>query len=253
MLVLWKSINIVVVLSMLYFHPPPPSTLALPCYERLLFISPLLVGGGNSNIFGIFTPNWGRFPFWLIFFKWVETTNKHGLLVLLVILSLAKNHGGFWFSTLLPWPLDTTFIRSTLCVTWISGRICFQKTNRTWESSGDEGHGKSKWDHPVLFLFYCFFWGWVGKFLGFVWVLFGVGGCIWWVLGCPIFLIQVWRKGFGSLYCFSSWASSLIWALMHLQWRAMSMLFSCVLMGLRLYSDHSFFGLATRTFHKVTS
>ena len=26
-----------------------------------------------SNIF-IFTPVWGRFPFWLIFFNWVETT-----------------------------------------------------------------------------------------------------------------------------------------------------------------------------------
>ena len=25
--------------------------------------------------FFIFTPIWGRFPFWLIFFKWVETTN----------------------------------------------------------------------------------------------------------------------------------------------------------------------------------
>ena len=24
----------------------------------------------------IFTPIWGRFPFWLIFFKWVETTNQ---------------------------------------------------------------------------------------------------------------------------------------------------------------------------------
>ena len=26
--------------------------------------------------FFIFTPIWGRFPFWLIFFKWVETTNQ---------------------------------------------------------------------------------------------------------------------------------------------------------------------------------
>ena len=26
--------------------------------------------------FFIFTPIWGRFPIWLIFFKWVETTNK---------------------------------------------------------------------------------------------------------------------------------------------------------------------------------
>ena len=24
----------------------------------------------------IFTPIWGRFPFWLIFFRWVETTNQ---------------------------------------------------------------------------------------------------------------------------------------------------------------------------------
>ena len=28
-----------------------------------------------SNIF-IFTPIWGRFPIWLIFFRWVETTNQ---------------------------------------------------------------------------------------------------------------------------------------------------------------------------------
>ena len=27
------------------------------------------------QIFFIFTPTWGRFPFWLILFKWVETTN----------------------------------------------------------------------------------------------------------------------------------------------------------------------------------
>ena len=30
------------------------------------------------QIFFIFTPIWGRFPFWLIFFKWVETTNQLG-------------------------------------------------------------------------------------------------------------------------------------------------------------------------------
>ena len=30
------------------------------------------------QIFFIFTPIWGRFPFWLIFFKWVETTNQMG-------------------------------------------------------------------------------------------------------------------------------------------------------------------------------
>ena len=29
------------------------------------------------QIFFIFTPIWGRFPIWLIFFKWVETTNQY--------------------------------------------------------------------------------------------------------------------------------------------------------------------------------
>ena len=28
------------------------------------------------QIFCIFTPTWGRCPFWLIFFRWVETTNQ---------------------------------------------------------------------------------------------------------------------------------------------------------------------------------
>ena len=28
------------------------------------------------QIFFIFTPIWGRLPIWLIFFKWVETTNQ---------------------------------------------------------------------------------------------------------------------------------------------------------------------------------
>ena len=28
------------------------------------------------QMFFIFTPIWGRFPFWLIFFRWVETTNQ---------------------------------------------------------------------------------------------------------------------------------------------------------------------------------
>ena len=33
------------------------------------------LGGGNLNMFLFSTPSWGRFPVWLIFFKWVETTN----------------------------------------------------------------------------------------------------------------------------------------------------------------------------------
>ena len=35
------------------------------------FTSAKYLGGGF-----IFTPTWGRFPIWLIFFRWVETTNQ---------------------------------------------------------------------------------------------------------------------------------------------------------------------------------
>ena len=35
-----------------------------------------IFSGWWFQIFFIFTPIWGRFPFWLIFFKWVETTNQ---------------------------------------------------------------------------------------------------------------------------------------------------------------------------------
>ncbi len=33
------------------------------------------LGGGFKYLF-IFTPIWGRLSFWLIFFRWVETTNQ---------------------------------------------------------------------------------------------------------------------------------------------------------------------------------
>ena len=34
-----------------------------------------VLGGGFKDFF-IFAPIWGRFPIWLIFFRWVETTNQ---------------------------------------------------------------------------------------------------------------------------------------------------------------------------------
>ena len=44
-----------------------------------LYISYNEAKGGSGwwfQRFFIFTPTWGRFPFWLIYFKWVETTNQ---------------------------------------------------------------------------------------------------------------------------------------------------------------------------------
>ena len=53
-----------------------------------------LLGGGFKYFF--FTPVWGRFPIWLIFFRWVETTNQFKLMVNVDIPSmehvLGKNH-----------------------------------------------------------------------------------------------------------------------------------------------------------------
>ena len=35
-----------------------------------------MTGWWQLNYFFVCTPLWGRFPFWLIFFRWVETTNQ---------------------------------------------------------------------------------------------------------------------------------------------------------------------------------
>ena len=37
------------------------------------------ITGWWCQIFFMFIPTWGRFPFWLILFKWVETTNQISL------------------------------------------------------------------------------------------------------------------------------------------------------------------------------
>ena len=39
-------------------------------------VSTPFLGGGNSNIFYFHPEHWGNDPFWLIFFRWVETTNS---------------------------------------------------------------------------------------------------------------------------------------------------------------------------------
>ena len=38
--------------------------------------------GRCFHILFIFTPTWGRFPFWLVFLRWVGTTNQFSLLVI---------------------------------------------------------------------------------------------------------------------------------------------------------------------------
>ena len=67
-----------------------------------------ILTGWWFQIFFIFTPIWGRFPFWLIFFKGVETTNQNvsALKTRYVHgkkfnqLASRKHESGFWDSDL---------------------------------------------------------------------------------------------------------------------------------------------------------
>ena len=54
---------------MLVFQRPVEKTDRCPGIQRIKT-------GWWFQIFFIFTPIWGRFPIWLIFFKWVESTNQ---------------------------------------------------------------------------------------------------------------------------------------------------------------------------------
>ena len=44
--------------------------------EVVCFSSKIWTGGGNSNIFGMFTPIWGGDPIWICFFRWVGSTTN---------------------------------------------------------------------------------------------------------------------------------------------------------------------------------
>ncbi len=49
------------------------------------------LGGGFKHFF-MFTPIWGRFPFWLIFLRWVETTNQITIHLMVLNFSLIQFH-----------------------------------------------------------------------------------------------------------------------------------------------------------------
>ena len=56
--------------------------------------------GGCFKYFFIFTPTWGDDSIWLIFFKWVETTNQTSLEPKIVIQKLVTHH--YWAGLWLP-------------------------------------------------------------------------------------------------------------------------------------------------------
>ena len=62
------------------------------CFHFALINPNQFLGGGFELSF-IFTPIWGNDPFWLIFFKWVETTNQ--ILWIIQVFRGYTIHGGF--------------------------------------------------------------------------------------------------------------------------------------------------------------
>ena len=65
------------------------------------------------QIFFIFIPTWGRFPIWLIFFRWVETTNQSSHHSMISGKGLQWNRSfitSWWGILVWSWSLDVLFI-----------------------------------------------------------------------------------------------------------------------------------------------
>ena len=67
----------------------------------------------------IFIPTWGRFPFWLIFFRWVETTNQWN--VILTAVTTFNSH----------------FLFFQIYVRGINVKECNTKTHSKWNYCGE--------------------------------------------------------------------------------------------------------------------
>ena len=76
-----------------------------------------LVGGFK---YFVFTPIWGRSPFWLIFFRWVETTNWLGIEMLFPS----------WFK---PWPLCPPYSWRSLHTTFEFGSCEHCELHHPWK------------------------------------------------------------------------------------------------------------------------
>ena len=61
-------------------------------------------------IFFMFTPIWGRFPFWIIFFRWVETTSQ-----LFILLSEKGCHVSLWVSACCSYDGPKVFVGACRC------------------------------------------------------------------------------------------------------------------------------------------
>ena len=81
-----------------------------------------------SNIFYFHPENWGRFPFWLIFLRWVETTNQSKM----EVSCDEKIPMGFWLGTL-PFASSISTVWSQKKGPWKRGLIV-TTSSHVWRS-----------------------------------------------------------------------------------------------------------------------
>ena len=114
--------------------------------------------------FIIFTATWGRFPFWLIFFKCVETTNQD-----LIFLLRTDRYFSFQLIDMYTHNFDYLGTRSTG-----NQGGSYMITGPGWLGGGYSGEGKPAKVEKVIWLTnmrkvfffgkWDFFWGWIFEF-----------------------------------------------------------------------------------------
>ena len=86
--------------------------------------------GKNGQILFIFTPTWGNDPIWLIFFKWVETTNQ----TCMHVFGFANRTSWGCWSTPMPFVFACFvcegMVKIAQCVFFYSSRILKERTKQ---------------------------------------------------------------------------------------------------------------------------
>jgi len=126
------------------FIRPPPKGIPRTSNLREIFgcleqVSRKIKTGWWFQRFFIFTPIWGRFPIWLIFFKGVETTNQ-------------KTSNWIYCPTCLLQPLAVLPFTSGQCYLHCPchGRCdLFGQDRARWENPEKAPTWKMKWSNPI--------------------------------------------------------------------------------------------------------
>jgi len=101
------------------------------------------------QIFLSFTPTWGRFPFWLTFFKWVETTNQIRTITWHVFLHPLKVNSDDLFPPLVRKQIPESTKVGTICLCYFVLLPSNLDDTKQWGLDGDWWL-PSRWRHITL-------------------------------------------------------------------------------------------------------